>query len=182
MVVRSPRRWPRRLAPIAALFLAAGNLGMSCGPPPPTPEICDLPGPVADGAITSVEIGQVVNGQFTPFTDGAIAPVVYGGQGAPMIVAQLRIRGTGVPACLAQETHLERLDGLDISSLEAGIETTPIGPGVWLGGEMYLVYYGPVANQVRLRAQVEDQSVSVVVWADAVGTIDAGVDGDVDAP
>ncbi len=155
---------------------------MSCGPPGPSPETCDLPGPIADGAITSVEIGQVVNGQFVPFTDGAIAPVVYGGQGAPMIVAQLRIRGAGVPACLAQVTRLQKLDGLDISSLEAGVQTSPAGPGVWLGGEMFLVYYGPPAHQVRLTAEVEDQRTSVVVWTESVGTIDAGVDGDLDAP
>lgn len=177
--LRTRRRW---LAPAVGLFLAAGNLGMSCGPAPPAPDTCATPGPVADGAVAAVEIGRMVDGQFAPFVDGGVAPLVIGGQGAPMIVANLRVRGAGLPACLPQTTSLEELGGEVISSEVGAMLTEPAGADTRVTGEMLLVYYGASATQVRLRATVGGRTASVVVWTDAVGVIDAGVDAAPDAP
>lgn len=178
-MTRSSTYW--RLAAVAALVLAAGNLGMSCGPPSPTPDTCDMPGPVSDGAITSLEIGGVVDGRFVPYTDGAVAPLVIGGQGASMIVAHLRVRGSGLPTCLPQQTALEQLDGLVVSSENGAMATTPAGADGVETGDILLPYYGAPATPVRLRATVGDRTLAVVVWTDAVGVVDAGVDAPVDA-
>ena len=88
---------PRWLAAVAVLFLAAGNLGVSCGPPSPTPDTCDMPGPLSDGAITSLEIGGVVGGQFVPFTDGAVAPLVMHSTEA-LALASLAMMSVGLVA------------------------------------------------------------------------------------
>lgn len=173
---------PRWLTAVAVLVLAAGNLGVSCGPPSPTPDTCEMPGPVSDGAVTSIEIGGLVDGQFVAFTDGGVAPLVVGGQGATMIVAHLRVRGSGLPTCLPQMTALEQLDGLVVSSENGPMSTTPAGADGVLTGDILLPYYGAPATQVRLRATVGTRTTTVVVWTDAVGVIDAGVDAQPDAP
>lgn len=175
-----PRRRWFALSAVVCLA-AAGSLGMTCGPAPPTPDTCDMPGPVPDSAVSSIEIGGVVDGQFVPFVDGAVVPLVFGGQGSPMIVAHLRVHGAGLPACLPQATRLEQLDGEVIASESGAMATEPAGADARLTGEIFLVYFGESATQVRLRATVGDRSHEVVVWTDAVGMLDAGLDASLDA-
>lgn len=176
---RSRRRWSTALALVG--LAAVANLGMTCGPASPAPDLCDTPGPVADGGVTSIEIGGMVDGQFVPFVDDAVAPLVFGGQGSPMVVARLRVHGAGLPACLPQATQLEQLDGEVIASESGAMATEPAGADARLTGEILLVYFGESATQVRLRATVGDLSHEVVVWTDAVGVRDAGVDAPPDA-
>ncbi len=161
-------------------LLATASAGMTCGPSQPSSETCTPirmdAGSLPDASITSLELGRVEGDVFVPFVDGGVAPLTLGGQGSPMIVTHLRLRGSGVPSCLAQTTWLEELDGSVISSEAAAMATEPAEAGAWVTGGMFLVYYGASQHQVRLRAKVGSRETSVVVWTDAVGVIDAGVD------
>lgn len=172
MTARSLPGW---LVRTAVLALATGSLGVTCGSPTPAPAVCDAPGPLADGAITSLEVGGTVDGQFAPFVDGGVVPLAIGGQGAPMVVARLRVRGSGLPECLAQATSLERLDGSVESSENSAMATTPAGADGVVTGDIFLPYYGESAIQVRLRATVGARTQAVIVWIEAAGTVDAGV-------
>lgn len=170
-----------RVAAAVVCVLAFASLGLTCGgggPPPVTPT-CE---PGVGGSVTSVEIGTLVGDEFRPFVDGGVADLVFGGQGASMIVAHLRLRGTGLPACVAQRTVLETLDGMTIADERAGLPTDPAGDGVWVTGYMYLVYEWERGVQVRLRATAGGVERSVVVWAGFESTVDAGVDAPTDAP
>lgn len=173
-----------RLAALVGL-LATASLGLTCGPPPPSSDTCAPTaidaGSIPDASITSLEIGRMENGTFIPFVDGGVAPLTIGGQGSTMLVAYLRVRGSGVPACLPQTTRLQGLDGTEWSSEQAPMKTEPAGAGTWVTGAMFLVYFGESQVQVRLKAQVGSRQTEVVVWTDAVGTVDAGVDAMPDA-
>ena len=176
-----------RLASMVIAVLAIGSLGATCGPAPPTSETCTptVPadaGGLPDGTLTSAELGYLGGpGEFVPFIDQSVAGLQFGGQGASMYVVYLRLRGSGVPACVPQQTYLEELDGTLIASEEAGLSTSAAGAGTWLAGPMYLVYDRASGVQVRLRTEVLGVERSVVVWVNAEGTIDAGVDAAVDA-
>lgn len=177
---------PRRAFGLALVaMLAAGSLGLTCGPGlAPVSETCtpavaadagELPG----GTLTSVEIGYLDgSGGFLPFVDQSVASLQFGGQGSTMYVAHLRLHGSGVPACVPQKTYLEQLDGTVISSEDAAMATDPAGTGTWITGAMYLVYDRATGVQVRLRTEVLGMQRSVVVWVDTAGTVDAGVDLD----
>ncbi len=170
----------RRLAIGIITLLAGASVGMTCGPSPQVTEICTPapPGSLPDATVTSLEIGTMDGGRFVPFVDDGIAPVTTGGQGADMFVTALRIRGSGVPDCLRQRTVIERLDGTELLTEEAALATHPDGAGGWVTDTMFLVYYGPWGQQVRMRSSVESVERAVVVWVGVQGEVDAGVDGD----
>ena len=173
------------IAAVAAL--AVGGLGATCGPAPPVTETCTpaVPtdaGDLPDGSLTSVELGYLgTGGDFVPFVDQGVAQLQFGGQGSSMYVTHLRLRGSGIPACLPQKTYLETLDGMVIASEEAGLATDPAGAGAWITGPMYLIYDRSSGVQVRLRTVVFGVERTVVVWVDIPGDVDAGVDAGVDA-
>jgi hypothetical protein len=164
--------------------LAAGNLAVTCGPAPPSTETCEpeVGGPPADIALTSIEIGSRATGTFEPFVEDGVAHLQIGGQGSPMVVAVLRLRGSGVPACLPQFTAIERLDGTSIVSEAAALPTHVEAAGTWYTNGMFLVYFGESGIQARMRTVVAEQEYAVRVWIDHVGTIDAGVAPPADAP
>ncbi len=182
------RRWGRRALGLALVATAAfGSLGVTCGPAPPSTQTCTpaVPtdaGDLPDGTLTSVEIGYLgTGGDFVPFPDQGVAQLQFGGQGSSMYVTHLRLRGSGIPACLPQKTYLETLDGMVIASEEAGLATDPAGAGTWITGPMYLIYDRSSGVQVRLRTDVLGMQRSVVVWVDFPGDVDAGVDAGIDA-
>ena len=179
------RRWRRgqggrRRTLAAVLVLALANLGLTCGgaPPPVTPT-CQSPlgeggGPLPGVNVTSLELGGMADGVFTPFVDDGIAPLDFGGQGSSMIVTYLRVRGSGIPACLPQATVLEQLAGAAIASESAGLPMDPTDDGAWVSSSMFLIYDHHRGVQVRLRAEVDGRQQAVVVWAGFRGEIDAG--------
>jgi hypothetical protein len=168
----------RRLAVGVTTLLAGASLGMTCGPGPQVTEMC-TPAPIGslpDATITSLEIGTMDGRAFIPFTDQGVAPLTIGGQGSDMIVTHLRLKGSGVPACLSQRTALEQLDGTEIATEQAAVPTEPDGDGGWVSGSMFMVYFGAPGHQIRFRSKVESVERTVVVWAGSTGTVDAGVD------
>lgn len=192
MNARGPRTVAARVAlawaPVALVAaLAAGSLGVTCGPggSPPVTETCEPPAPPdagvpGDGAFDSLEVGYLgSDGGFVPFVDGGIAQLAFGGQGSSMIVAHLRVRGGAVPACVAQRTVIEQLDGTVIASEDAGLPVDASPDGAWISSAMYLVYDRESGVQVRLRVDAGGLTRSLTVWINyaPIPDVDAGVDG-----
>ncbi|MBE7452811.1 MAG: hypothetical protein HS111_29205 [Kofleriaceae bacterium] len=90
---------------------------------------------------------------FTAIAEDSVVELVTGGQGADMIVAALRLTGTGVGDCVAQRTRLEQPDGDLISSEEAPLVVRPAGDGRHVTGDLLLIYYGGWGQQARIRAR-----------------------------
>ena len=175
-------------------LLAGGSLGFTCGGPTlPTTETCTPEAPLPggepnDGAtISSLEIGRMEGAAFIPFVDDQIAFTQFGGQGSQMIIATLRLRGTAIPACLAQKTVMEQVGGSLISSEEAALPLDPAGDGSLISAAMFLIYSREPGLEVELRSEVGSVTTSVTVWvdqrgADLDGGIDAAMDAGVDGP
>ena len=170
-------------AVVLALF-AGGSLGFTCGGPTlPTPETCTpeepLPGgePNDGATISSLEIGRMEGDAFIPFVDDQVAFTQFGGQGSQMIIAKLRLRGSGIPDCLAQKTVMEQVGGEAIISEEAALPMDPAADGSLISGAMFLIYDRAPGLHVRLRSEVGTVTRSVTVWVDQRGAdLDAGVD------
>ncbi len=168
---------------LALAVLALTSIGGACGQsPPPMSETCQVPAGYLPPTLDDLQIGQVgSDGRFRAFTQGEVVPLVFGGQGAPMVVANLRVRGAGVGACLAQRTLIEIPGGELITSEEAAMTTRPDGTGAWITGDLLLVYYNESGRLVRLRAEVAGRTATVEIWTDMIGAPDAGIDAPVDA-
>ena len=163
------------LAPVGAAVLALASTGGVCGGGNvPTSDTCTLPAGYVAPQLTSLEVGQVgADGQFRPFTDRAVVPLVVGGQGADMIIANLRLRGSGIGGCLEQRTLLEVPGGELIASEGAPLRTRADGAGGFVTGDAFLVYYAAPGALVRVRAEVAGQAAMVDVWADTMQPYDA---------
>jgi hypothetical protein len=101
-----------------------------------------------------------------------------------MIVTHLRLRGSGVPACVEQRTVLEHLDGSPISSEEFPVPTDPAGAGTWITGQLFMIYRDAPGAKVRMRTEVAGVERSVELFVDYQGVdagVDAGTDGATDA-
>ncbi|MBE7454331.1 MAG: hypothetical protein HS111_37410 [Kofleriaceae bacterium] len=165
---------------LLALAAAASGCGGGCNlPPTPSSETCEpAPGEPAP-TISAIEIGRRVDGVFTAIAEDSVVELVTGGQGADMIVAALRLTGTGVGDCVAQRTRLEQPDGDLISSEEAPLVVRPAGDGRHVTGDLLLIYYGGWGQQARIRAEVGGARAEVLFWAGDRGEVDAAT---ADAP
>ena len=170
-------RWLPLGGAVGVTAAVAVSLGATCGPGPPSSDNCQVEPGTPGPTITAIDIGRVgVDGRFTPFTDDQVVPLTIGGQGASMVVANLRVTGSGVGDCLPQMTRLEQLDGSLESSEEAGLVAHLDGADTWVTGDAFLVYYGPSGYQVRIHAEVGGLVEEVVLWVDQRGVVDAGPD------
>ena len=184
------RRHAGRPLAIAVALVAFANLAVTCGPAPPHSDTCALSAGTADaglrdGTVTSLEVGTVDgSGRFAPFVADTVVPLQLGGQGSTMIVAHLRLRGSGIPSCLPQTTQLEYLDGTPIITESAPVPLELGGDGAWTSGALLLVYDREPGAKVRVHTVVDGVETSVALWLDAVGVDAAGepVDAAVDAP
>ena len=166
----------------ATLAAALGGCGGGCNvPPPPQSDICELPPGAPRPTVTSVEIGRRLGGVFTPIVADSVVELVIGGQGSDMVVAALRITGTGLGSCTAQETILEQADGDLITFEQAPLVTVPAGPDAVVTGDILLPYYGIYGALVRIRAEVSGTTVAVEFWAGGKYDVDAAVDAGADA-
>lgn len=170
-------------AGIAMLTCGLAGCGSSCNPqPPPQSDICELAPGAPRPTVTAVEIGQKPNGMFAPIVEDSVVQLVVGGQGSDMVVAALRITGTGLGSCIAQQTRLESAGGELITSEEAPLVTSPAGPDMVVTGSILLPYYGPYGSYVRIRANVQGANDEVYFWTDERSNIDATTpDGRLDA-
>ncbi len=169
------------IATAVALAGGAAGCGGGCNVPTPQSETCELAPGAPRPTVTAVEIGHDAAGVFTPIATDDVVQLVAGGQGSDMIVAALRITGTGTGDCVAQMTRLERPDGELISSEESPMAVRPTGADTVVTGDLLLVYYGGYGQPVRIRAEVAGVRDDVVFWAGDRGEVDATTDARTDA-
>jgi len=173
----------RLVAGLAALAL--GGCGSSCNQQPlPSSDVCELAPGAPRATVALVEIGRLENDQFVPIVADSVAPLTTGGQGIDMIVAALRVTGTGLTTCIAQETVLETVDGMNYSSESAPILARMVAPSVMVTGSILLPFYGPSGQPARLRATVAGTTAEVVFWVDYHGELEvdaAAPDARIDA-
>lgn len=165
------------IAVVAAIACVLTGCGGGCNvPPPPQSDICELAPGQARPTVASVEIGQTSTGVFAPIVEDSIVELVTGGQGSDMVVAALRITGSGLSSCVAQQTILEEADGDLITSEQAPMASTSAGPNVVVTGSILLPYYGQFGARVRIRADVSGTTDSVEFWAGDRFLVDAPTD------
>jgi hypothetical protein len=114
----------RRLALLLPLLTAGGPCGPSVPSLPPA-DVCDEP--VTPRAPLTVEIGGHED-PFVPWSDGAVARTVQGGQGSDMIALRARLTGADVPACVRVSVSLVR-DGSVTGARLANLSTYPVSGG-----------------------------------------------------
>lgn len=159
------------------LAVTLAGCGSSFNAPPlPQSDICDLAPGAPRPAVTAVEIGRRPNGVFAPIVEDSVVELVLGGQGSDMVVASLRITGTGLTSCMAQETIFEEANGDLHSSESAPMATIPAGPDVVVSGDILLPFYGPYGTRVRIRADVNGTTDTVEFWAGSLPQVDAAPD------
>jgi hypothetical protein len=171
-----------RLLLLAAFVECLAGSGSGCNvPPPPQSDICDLAPGAPRPTVTAVEIGQKTDGVFAAIAEGSVVPLVVGGQGSDMVVAALRLTGTGLGSCTAQTTFLESASGELYSSEEAAIVTSPAGAGTFVTGSILLPYYGSYGSLVRIRTSVSGTMDAVEFYAGDMFDVDAATDAATDA-
>jgi hypothetical protein len=171
-----------RILLLAAFVECLAGSASGCNPQdPPQSDICELAPGAPRPTVTSVEIGTRVNGMYMPIADNSVVQLVTGGQGSDMVVAALRITGTGLGSCTAQTTFLESPSGELYSSEEAPVVTSPAGTNTVVTGSILLPYYGSYGSLVRIRTNVSGTMDQVEFWAGDMFDIDAATDAPTDA-
>jgi hypothetical protein len=160
---------------LVLLCLLPGCVGTCDGTTNPSSETCEPGAP--QGAVSELDIGRYLDGSFTQYQDGDIVPLVYGGQGFPMLVFNLRVRGSDLPGCLPQVTRVYRDDGQIEGSEELPLVTEQVLPDTWITGEMLIVTFDAFAgDRVLVESQAGGAVGAVELWVDYVGALpDAAV-------
>lgn len=132
-----------------------------------------MPDPdVPDGVITEVDIGRHLDGTFEQFQEDDVVPMVTGGQGSPMLVLNLRLRGSGLPDCVVQRTRVLFDSGQSGGAESAALVTDQVLPDTWITGDLLLVVdYDLGGNHMMLESVVGDVTTAVGVWIDYEGTL-----------
>ena len=167
----------RTLIVTVAVGAALGPLagcGSGCNPgPAPSSETCETPG--TGGTVTEVQIGHWDGEAYDRYEDGDVVPMVTGGQGFPMLVFHLLVRGSDIPSCLAQETTVwvgDLVEGSEVLPLT----TTRVQEELWLTGEALVVTFGVSSGErVRVEAEVGGVVESVDLWVDYAPLPDAAL-------
>ncbi len=150
-----------------------GGCGSGCSDPTPSSETCEAT--ALAGTATEVTLGHMDGGTFVAYADGDVAPLVYGGQGFPMMVFRLRVRGAGLGDCIPQATTVYRGESV------VGSETLPLVadqvlPDTWLTGEaLVIVFDAYEGDRVTAEAVVGGATTRVQLWVAYEGTADAAV-------
>lgn len=85
------------------------------------PEPDDCRSPSANAEVRGLEMGWA--DPFTAYENGEELRISTGGQGTPMIMLGLRIKGTDGPSCLGQHTTVTDASGEVIGELDVPIKT-----------------------------------------------------------
>jgi curli biogenesis system outer membrane secretion channel CsgG len=171
-----------RLLILAAFVECLAGSASGCNPQPtPQSDICDLAPGAPRPTVTGIEIGQTQNGEFMPIVEDSVVPLVIGGQGSDMVVAALRITGSGLGSCTAQITVLESETGETYSSEEAAIVTTHVASDIVVTGSILLPFYGSYGSRVRIRTSVSGTMDQVDFYAGDMFDVDAATDAPTDA-
>lgn len=167
---------------LLAIVCALPGCGGGCNSPSPSSETCEPGAP--RGVVTGVDIGRYLDGTFTEYQDGDIAPLVYGGQGFPMIVLNLRLRGSDLPGCMPQVTRLFGDNGELEGSEELPLVTDQVLPDTWITGDLLIVSFDAYSGDfVTAESMVGSVTTATGLWIDYVGTLpDAAVAVDARPP
>jgi hypothetical protein len=151
---------------LCALPGCVGN----CSSPTPSSETCEPGAP--RGTVTEVDIGRVLDGVYTEYQEDDVVPLVYGGQGFPMLVFNLRLRGSDLPGCMPQVTRVFRDDGQLDGSEELPLVTDQVLPDTWITGEMLIVTFDAFSgDHVVVESQVGGVTRALGLWVDFEGTL-----------
>jgi hypothetical protein len=144
--------------------------GGGCNTPPtPSSETCE-PG-AQNGVVTEVDIGRYLDGTFEQYQDDDIVPMVFGGQGSPMIVLNLRLRGSDLPDCVVQRTRLYLDNGEEGGAESAALVADQVLPDTWITGDLLLVTYDVwEGDHATLESMAGDVTTAIGVWVDFMGT------------
>lgn len=154
-----------------ALIALFGCVGGICGPgpQPPPSDVCDKP---STGKVSRVELGTP---RLDPFRSGTTPLddrpprmladsdplwVVTGGQGSPMVMGRLVLRGSDVPDCIAQDTQV-LVDGKLAARNRDNLATYPLEPGVRATKTFYLP--GVFGAEATVTTDAAGQKASVTV-------------------
>lgn len=162
---------------VVAACLLPGCMGGGCSTPDsPSAETCDDPPDIAP-AVSRIEIGHIDDDRFVVIQPGSVVPLVIGGQGSDMIVAALRITGSGLTSCIAQRTELSFM-GEPMSSESSPMSATQLSPAVWQTGVMFLPWYNATSVEATLTSTVGTLSASVSFWIAYQPEVDAAIPPD----
>ncbi len=158
------------------LIVACAGLagcGSGCSDPSPSSETCEAT--ALTGTPTDVTLGRMDGETFVAYADGDVASLVYGGQGFPMLVFRLQVRGAGLGDCIPQATTVYRGESV------VGSETLPLVadqvlPDLWLTGEaLVIVFDASEGDLVTAEAVVGGATTRVQLWVGYEGDADAAV-------
>jgi hypothetical protein len=162
----------------AGSALALAGCGGGCNQPPlPSSETCDG---TAHGTVTSLDIGRFDGTTYTQYQDGDVIPLIFGGQGAQMLVVNLRARGSDLGDCLPQSTVVARVaDGTGAGSQTQALVIDQVLPDTWISGDQLLIDYD-LWSGIAIDMETEAGGVlhSVRLWVDYVAEVDAGLPPD----
>jgi hypothetical protein len=163
------------------MLVLLGGCGGGCNQPPtPSSETCTG---VAQGTVTSLDIGRFDGTTYTRYQDGDTIPLVEGGQGSPMLIVNLRARGSDLGDCLPQTTYLSS-GGAVVVVEERPLVVEQVLPDTWVSGDELLISYEVYAGDLaRIEATAGGITTEVNVWVDYMGFLpDAGVLPDAAGP
>lgn len=126
--------------------------------------------PATDVELDSLEVGLVVDGEFSPFTDDEVVTLTYGLQGSAMIGLYLSASGAEVPECLEQTTLVyegEMLAGDLFSPLTMYVQDD----GSYRTETAWLILFPSVVagDQLRLETEAGGQIYERRIFADERG-------------
>ena len=164
------------------LCLLPGCFATCDGTDTPSSETCEPGAP--RGVVTEVDLGRYLDGEFTAYQDEDVVPLIWGGQGSPMLVFNLRLRGSDLPECMPQLTRIRNDSGEAESGEQAALVTRQVLPDTWITGDLLIVTYDAYpGSHVTAESFVGDASEMVGLWIDYVGTLpDAAVVPDAASP
>jgi hypothetical protein len=154
------------------LVFLPGCFGTCNGDPTPMSETCEPGAP--RGVVTEVDIGTYTGGVFEQLADGDIVPQIFGGQGSPMLVLNLRLRGSDLPDCMPQVTQLYSETGQPDGSEGSPLVTDQVLPDTWITGDMLLVTYDVYGgSRATIESTAGGVTTAVEVWIDYAAPVDA---------
>lgn len=140
------------------------------GTPTPSSETCEPGAP--QGVVTEVDIGRYLDGTFEQYGENDVVPLIFGGQGSPMLVLNLRLRGSDLPDCVLQSTRVFLDSGQSGGSEGSPLVTEQVLPDTWITGDLLLVTYEVWSGaRVTLESTAGDVTTAIAVWIDYEGTL-----------
>ena len=142
------------------------------GTPTPSSETCSVPPGTPPGVVTDVDIGRYLDGTFEQYGENDVVPMIFGGQGSPMMVLNLRLGGSDLPGCVAQRTRVFLDSGQSDGAEGSPLITEQVLPDTWITGDLLLVVYEVWSgSHITLESTAGDVTTTIGVWVDYEGTL-----------